>query len=482
MYVRSAATPPDASLAPPTSQSRYIIFRHPGYDDARNVLLKLFAPDALLSSSSSPSSGFGLHAGYALTACGIVAGNRWDGWLSEHRHHNRDGDELTRITFGDVDRDKMLDKHSYYFHLPCNDDGDDDALSPPYPIVPTFREWPFPHDHLPPSWSQTTPFEPPEQPQTYSVSGLTTVLRQRDVTCRITGHREVLQIAHVCPQAEEDWYLRNGMPRYNAGNTESVDNPANALLLRADMHIAFDKPSFVLVPKPVNVELQQFVLHLFEPSREFESLYHNRAMQSLEVNVEFLFARFAWTIFPLLASFLKCKVQRRLRLSTTINEANSAEMTPIFASAEQCENFITKTPKSRNSSPKKRGRTEDSIADGNIGSLREEEYQQPRKRHRHSGPAHGLVNIKTASVEAPSLNESSPATPGATSLQQEWLQQERLRSDTDLRWEKEVAWAAEVYKGGITLGEANARRWLEFNGGELEDCRLLKVIEDGSIE
>ncbi len=85
MYVRAPATPPNITLAPP-SQVRYIIFRHPGYDDARNILLKLFAPDA----SSSASSGIGLHAGYALAACGIVAGNRWDGWLSEHRHQNTD--------------------------------------------------------------------------------------------------------------------------------------------------------------------------------------------------------------------------------------------------------------------------------------------------------------------------------------------------------------------------------------------------------
>jgi hypothetical protein len=54
---------------------QYIIFRHPGYNDARNVLLKLFTPDASSSSPSFPSSSFGLHAGYALAACGVVAGN-----------------------------------------------------------------------------------------------------------------------------------------------------------------------------------------------------------------------------------------------------------------------------------------------------------------------------------------------------------------------------------------------------------------------
>jgi hypothetical protein len=54
--------------------------------------------------------------------------------------------------------------------------------------VPTFQEWSFPHDQLPPSWTQTALLKLPEQPQTYSVSGLTTALQQRDVTCRITGY------------------------------------------------------------------------------------------------------------------------------------------------------------------------------------------------------------------------------------------------------------------------------------------------------
>jgi hypothetical protein len=81
----------------------------------------------------------------------------------------------------------MLDKHSYYFHLP-DDNSDDKNPRLPYPIVPTFQEWSFPHDQLPPSWTQTALLKLPEQPQTYSVSGLTTALQQRDVTCRITGY------------------------------------------------------------------------------------------------------------------------------------------------------------------------------------------------------------------------------------------------------------------------------------------------------
>jgi hypothetical protein len=280
----------------------------------------------------------------------------------------------------------------------------------------------------------------------------------------------------VCPQEEEDWYLQNSMLRYNNGNTESVNSLANALLLRADLHIAFDKPSFVFVPKPANVESQQFVLHLLEPSREFECLYHNRAMQSLGVSMELLFARFAWTILPLLAGFLKGKVQRRLRLSTMINEATGAGMAPFLASVEQCEDLVSKTSKSRNASSKKRDRPDDNVADADTGLLRDEKHQRPRKRHRHSKSPQDLAAIEVKSVSAPSTKDNSPTTPNsfhvAPSHRQEWLNRERLASDPDHLWDEEVAWAADVYKGTVTLGESNAKRWLAFNGEEPVDHGL----------
>jgi hypothetical protein len=412
-----------------------------------------------------------LHAAYALTACGVVAGNRWDGWLSEHR--DKIGDESQKIHFNAADMDKILEQSSYYFHLP---DHDNDP-SRPYPIVPTFQEWPFPHDQLPPSWIQAAPPETAEQ--TFSISGLTTALMQRDISCRITGYRESVQVAHICPQSEEDWYLRNGMPRYSDGNTASVDNPANALLLRADLHIAFDKPKFVFVPKPsVDGEPRQFAVHLVEPSRELESLYHNRALQGLGVSLELLFARFAWTIFPWLAGFLKGRMQRCLRLSTTIDDATGTEMPPFFASAEQCENLLVKSSKSRNYSPKKRGRPEDNGAE--TSPLHEGEHR-PRKRHRDSKSLSDLSPITATSVESPdglieSPSQPSPATPeepaqydDPTTLRQEWLQRERLRSDRNKSWEEEMVWAADVYKGNVTLGEVDTERWLKFNGGELQD-------------
>lgn len=137
IYIRPPMTPLKISLAS-LSQVQYIIFCHPGYNNTHNVLLKLFAPNASSSSSSSASSGIGLHASYALTACGIIARNRWDGWLSEHRHYHRGRDNPAWITLCATDQDKMLDKHSYYFHLPYNNNDNNIRLL--YPIIPMFQE------------------------------------------------------------------------------------------------------------------------------------------------------------------------------------------------------------------------------------------------------------------------------------------------------------------------------------------------------
>jgi ABC-type multidrug transport system permease subunit len=57
------------------------------------------------------------------------------------------------------------------------------------------------------------------------------------------------------------------------------------------------------------------VTHLIEASAELEHLYHNRALHSSSSSIEILFARFAWTIFPLLKAFLTFRKRRRLLLT-----------------------------------------------------------------------------------------------------------------------------------------------------------------------
>lgn len=302
--VREPSEPPVVPTRNGT-QNRQILFRHPGYANSTNVLFRLFTPD-----SGQNLTGPGLYAQYALEACGIVAGNRWDGWLSEAREAD---------TSAAIDPTSILQNSSYYFHLPpARCDVDLGLPNAPYPIVPNFREWRFPHDHLPDLWKRTASAVcnsvVPEQ--SFTTSNLTLALQVRDVSCRMTGCREGAQVAHICPREEAAWWNENGMARYNTGSAATLDDTSNALLLRADLHIAFDKPKFVFVPKPSSdPEKPRLVTHLVEASAELEHWYHNRALHSVGSSIEVLFVRFAWTIFPLLDGFLVSPVSRRLLLA-----------------------------------------------------------------------------------------------------------------------------------------------------------------------
>jgi hypothetical protein len=81
------------------------------------------------------------------------------------------------------------------------------------------------------------------------------------------------------------------MSRYNFRPANTLDNLSNALLLRADLHVAFDKPKFVFVLKPSSeLEKPRFVIHLAEASAELDFMYHNRALHALYSIVETVFS------------------------------------------------------------------------------------------------------------------------------------------------------------------------------------------------
>ena len=103
--------PPSISVNP----HHQIRIRHPHYPYSSSVLLTLFAPD-------NPAGG--IEYGVVHAACGVISGNRWNGWFTT----TTDGATLD-FTYGDI-----LSKHDYYFHLP------ESSLETPYAIVPTFRE------------------------------------------------------------------------------------------------------------------------------------------------------------------------------------------------------------------------------------------------------------------------------------------------------------------------------------------------------
>ncbi|KAL1615661.1 hypothetical protein SLS56_011743 [Neofusicoccum ribis] len=266
---------------------RTVLLRHPGYPPAHNILLALPGADG-------PAGG--LHHETARIACAVVAANRWDGFLAA----DAAGASL------DAGPDDILAAREYYFHVPG---------LPRYPVVPSFREWRFPHDGLPAAWQAAA----------------------------------------------------NAMGSLYA----AIDGARNAMLLRADLHLAFDQMQFVFLPKPLSPGEPgcPFVVHLLDPlAHELRRLYHNVPLQApLGVAPEYLFARFAWAVFPLLEEFLRHPVDRKLLFAS--------DPDPVTLSAQECALFTRQALRSRSASPKKRGRS--AVAEDD--DPQEEETEDPTR-------------------------------------------------------------------------------------------------------
>ena len=502
-YARPPAQPPSLPKLP---RRHHVLFRHPGYDDSNNVLFKLYAIDAATDGTHNGEEGAsqrpgtsGLFAQFALDACAIIAGNRFNGWLSTSR--NPDEAHNTRVDAGST-----LVARSYYYHL--DRDEEIDGPDGPYRIVPNFREWRFPHGQIPTHWEQL-PENPTSQESTVTRSNLTLALKVRDGTCRISGYTEELQVAHIVPQAELDWWMANSMSQYNRSLTSSMDDTGNAMLLQASLHIAFDRPRFVFVPKPSGDDSEmRLVLHLLEPSAEFEHLYHNRELHPSDVGVEMLFARFAWTLFPLLEAFLSCKEDRRLTVRTT---SHDQILDRGYFSAAACERFSISSSRKRSVSPKKRKPDEGAIDSHGVADVDIRKHIQPpddtnrsasapnfRKRSigciDHDTPtpcrtpgSHKRRKASPVPEQSSFSSTVSPTSPIECSthsgdvaegscmivshdspLAQKWLEKERERSDPEHTWTEEVHWVREVWAGKTMASHEVPRFWV-LSGYEVRD-------------
>ena len=219
-----------------------------------------------------------------------------------------------------------------------------------YPIVPSFSHWQFPHSNLPEVWAAHDLSKPPTQRQLPRQSSLTEALLARDISCRVTNHIEGTEHAHLVPRSEELWFSHNGMFQYTnqqRPGTEPIDDSRNAILLRSDIHTIFDQKRLVLVPK-----ISSFVVHVLAPgfTSELADLYHNVQLQPLAgIAVEYLFARFAWSVFTLAVNFLQQGFGRRLMVCGENGETRIIEST-----GDQCRQFsASRGTKSRSQSPRK---------------------------------------------------------------------------------------------------------------------------------
>ncbi|RSL45308.1 hypothetical protein CEP51_016103 [Fusarium floridanum] len=258
-----------------TLRSDNILFYHPGYPTPVNILFSLPRVD---QSPSEPDL-FGVDAQIALLACQIVASNVFaTGYLAS---------DEKGIRRADTGPDSVLTQSEYWFFV----EGDDE-----YPVVPSFRDWQFPHDRLPSFW-------PLRAAESLSTSN----------RCPVTNASYALTEAHIIPKEESEWFLINGMHRYGNGRYD-IDDPSNIVTLRSDVHICLDRRVFAFVPKPDKHQVQEFVLHVLDPRyADFAASYQNRTVHLSDVvSQEYLFARFAWAVIHLVKPFIVGGVDRRI--------------------------------------------------------------------------------------------------------------------------------------------------------------------------
>ncbi|KAK3045976.1 hypothetical protein LTR09_012502 [Extremus antarcticus] len=304
-----------------------VSIRHPAYD-ASSTLLEFDAVDA--DEDGRP----GVVYAVVHTSAAIVANNEFEGWLST----SKSGDVgRVELAAGDV-----LVAGVYFFHVPTF--GDYNATSgvvdlDPYPVVPSFRHWCFP-SHLPEGWSSAG----------IGVLRSHQDVRARDESCLVTRHGLVTSVAHIVPAAEGDWFRANEMFRFRTYTPEGqpiIDRPENLLLLRQDLHFAWDRMDFSLLPKQNTGGSWEWTLHAHTFSLdELHTLYHNRVLHPIKgVSRQFLFARFAWDIFPRLRNFLSAGANRRLKTSGGV----------AYFAPEELRSFCEGQGRNRSLSPKKGG-------------------------------------------------------------------------------------------------------------------------------
>jgi hypothetical protein len=350
------------------NSNNWINIRHPGYDDECNVLLLLYAFDHPLG---------GIHYQTALTACGILAGNRWDGVLTTSRTYSPQSPPSSGI----------LVAKDAYFHLPdwqpkATDTVEDALLACRYPIVRNFEDWSFPHDNLPPIWADTRKRlsdvgsdESVNNPETQAPGSAeisddeaAAMTRAR---CQICDHPKCdAGPWMLVPNLFWIWFARNNMriyfqdmnatPPAEVGHEEAktvklqmarrpnvITFGQNCLGERTPCNLwkALAGSQFGFAPKFELGGNATLVAHMFAPQKDENGVYWNEGLHSANnsllqrsesLSLEMLFSNFALTVFQNLDLFLQAGVPRDL----SVLDHNS-QLQYFTASSVMCaESFV----------------------------------------------------------------------------------------------------------------------------------------------
>lgn len=123
----------------------------------------------------------------------------------------------------------------------------------------------------------------------------------------MTNHYEGTEHADLIPKSEYDWFTENAMYRYTTqkrSGIQAIEDASNAIFLRVDIHHIFDQKRLVIAPKQSTM-----ICHVLAPGpffNELTNLYHNVSLLPLiGISIEYLLARFAWSIFPEFSDFMQ---------------------------------------------------------------------------------------------------------------------------------------------------------------------------------
>ena len=368
--------------------SKRIRLRHPGYCGP-NTLLSLPASDGPDRDRA--------HYATVHAAGAIITNNSFDGWLST----SSNGEPRAQ-----PDDAGLLPAGEYFFHLSSAD-----TDTNPYPIVPNFRAWRFPHQRLPPLWQQAS-----DNDGNIFFEGAPSPSARATETCRITRKHLACETSHIIPTAEKQWFADNEMDTYGelAGRTgEAIaDSSANLLRLRSDAHYLWDALQFSIVPREPAAaaaggggggERLRWFTQMMNEDEEIYHDWHHKELQPLHGRApQYIFSRFAWDIFPKLHAFLQASQARRLAVRQSTGEVEVKMYNPM-----ECRRFTLGQGRGRSASPTKRARHEvEEVAD----------TDSIRKRLRSSSTASMSRSFDSA-VGSMELGSSSAADEGVDDVE-----------------------------------------------------------------
>ena len=358
---------------------------HPDYPAGENQLIRLPANDD-----------GGVHYDTALVACQILANNRWDGYFARKTA----APAAAAPVFERVVRpaDSVLRGHEHYFCLP---DRPTPNPGSPYPILVAFTDWRFPHSGMPHIWSDVD-LNPADLG-----TGAEEGSMPRDGCC-ITACGDGIENTHLVHRNLRIWFDVNLMEQYGfvtSATSEGIDSPCNVLRMRNDLHTVFDSGVFAFVPKEGHLALHIFVS---TPSRQLGEVYHNRMLYPLPlISREYLFVRFAWTVFSyrLMTPFLaEGRPNHRVVLrwdpegaKHTVEDIDQAKCTTVLSAKRAKSSSRSPSKKRRAESGSAQGRG--TSADADAGTDTDDSPPRGRSRKRATDcvdSAEGYMNVQRA--------------------------------------------------------------------------------------